>query len=204
MNNQRIFFSRREILLTFFILTLAVSSFGQTLSERADGFNNKRAFHKKNYKVEYDKFKEQTRVHFSNIRIEEGKKSKSGAGGILLGVTFFFDGEILKTNVDDYFLIFQAVCSNWCFLDNHDLRFIADDKKLNLGEGEHSGKVGNIGLLRYEVGTKEAIVYKINRNDLTVIADAKISEFQLGNYEAALTEKRKQMLKNMLDLGTVK
>lgn len=193
-----------KILLIPFILVLTISSFGQTISERADAFNNKRVFHKKNYKVEYDKFKEQTKVQFSNIRIEEGKKSKSGAGGILLSVTFFFDGEILKTNVDEYFLIFQAVCRSWCFLDNHVLRFIADDKKLNLGEGEHSGKVGNVGLLRYEVGTEEAIVYKINRNDLSAIADAKTSEFQLGNYEAALTEKHKQMLKNMLLLGTVK
>lgn len=189
-------------LLPLFILMFVFTVDGQTLAEKANAFNNKRTFHVKNYKVEYDKFKEKTRVYFSKTRIEEGKKSKARAGGVLLSVNFFFDGESLKSDVDEYFLFFEAVCREWCFLENNTLRFIADDKRINIGDGEHNGKIGNVGLLRYTLGVKESIVYKINRTDLTTIANAKMSEFQLGNYEAVLNDKHKRILKNMLALGS--
>jgi hypothetical protein len=152
------------------ILVFAFTAFGQSLQDKIEKFEKH-----KFYKVDYDKFKDTTKVSFRYVYLKGTKESKSAAGAVSFGIIFFFDGQTVASGVDKFYITFDATCGSWCFLKDHSLLFLNDGQKLDLGDGSHDGKVASAG--RYDLSAgrsgitvSEFMVYTIRRDDLTVIA----------------------------------
>ncbi len=185
------------------ILVFAFTAFGQSLQDKIEKFENR-----KSYKVDYDKFKDTTKVSFRDVYLGDTKGSKSAAGAVAFGIIFFFDGQTVKSDVDKLYITFAATCGSWCFLKDHSLLFLNDGQKLDLGDGSHDGTVASAGRSGYyssagrsSIIVSESMVYTIRRDDLVVIANSKLSEFQLGSFEAVFSDAAKQVVKNMLSLS---
>ena len=176
------------------ILVFAFTAFGQSLQDKIEKFEKH-----KFYKVDYDKFKDTTKVSFPYVYLKGTKESKSAAGAVGFGIIFFFDGQAVTSDVDKFYITFDATCGSWCFLKDHSLLFLNDGQKLDLGDGSHDGKVASAG--RSGITVSEFMIYTIRRDDLTVIANSKLSEFQLGSFEAVFSDYAKKVVKNMLSLS---
>lgn len=150
--------------------------------------------------MRFDKFKNQTTVKMPIVEIPPTAQSRSEARKLKISLYFRFEGETLKQNAEVFGLVFYSICRQWCFLQNHELIFLADDKSLNLGNGNHDGRIYTT---RYGSGVNEQIWYPITRADLTAISKSKTTEFQLGNFEGVFSNDLKALITNMLTAGTV-
>lgn len=164
--------------------------FGQSMEEKIKTFTDKRA-----YKISYDKFKDKTTVFFRAYFIDRTKNSKSAVKRITFGAGFSFTGQKLE-NVDEFIFVFESYENKWSFLDNYSLIFLVDGNKITF-KGNRNGEISRFGNT-----VTETLTYSVSRKDFEVIANSKVSEFQLANFEAELKDKPKQMVKNMLALAT--
>lgn len=153
--------------------------------------NNKR------FEIEYDKFKDSSVVRFSSFSIYS---AKPGGGIIYFGLSFPFEGNVLKSTPDRINLFFLSSGAAWRFLKLHNLIFILDDERLDLGEGRHNGRINSAG----RSAVSESVTFSLTTDELEEIADSKQTELQLGAFEGKLTAEHKQMIKDFIKLGTIK
>ena len=166
---------------------------GQSLQDKINSFENKSA-----YKIDYDKSKDRTSVKIGELPVKRIDESKSPVNTVLMGATFSFEGEALKGDVEEFNLYFQSFCPRWCFLENHSLIFLIDNEKLDFASGEFNGKVGH----GHGEDVTETMIFKVRAADLEAIANAQTSKAQLGKMVFVLNDSHKQMLKNIVELGT--
>lgn len=128
--------------------------------------------------VAYDKFKDVT-----NVRLFEMSSP------LAMITSFSYGGAKLTKDVDTFYLFFSGSrCSGFCFNDAA-LILLID------GERFHGG---------YRKGLGDSTIYRISRDDIKRIADAKLVEYQVGRFEGKWEEKTLAKFKTLLDLGTAK
>ena len=177
------------------ILALAAVGLGQSFQTRLETFDKP-----KDFKVEYDKFKDTTRVAMTKGKSWHTKKSKAGMDEIDVRAEFTAPGQSLEKNIDKFWLIFEGGGSEWTFLNNRSLIFLLDGEQLDLGDGEHDGSV-RLG------GVDERVVFSVDRSEFEQIINAKNIEMQLGSFEGTINNRTLyrtlSKLKGLFDLGTV-
>lgn len=133
----------------------------------------------------YDKFKDQTVVSFNDGYVI-GKDAVHGR-------IKFYAYYVEKKGEREYFLRFT---------DTNHLRLKFDDRRnlifLVLGERIDFGK-GGYNVTNEKYGLKESMTFPATKGDLELIARSPKVEFQLGTFEAELSEKQKQGVKELLE-----
>lgn len=171
----------------------AFTANGQSLKDKINTFKHKNA-----YKVEYDKTEDRTHVEFGELPINRTGGTETRVKTVFMGAAFSFEGEAVPDNVEEFDLYFQSFCSRWCFLENHSLIFSTNTEKIYPKKDNFNGTVGHG---RGEDVT-ETMIFTFSRADLEKIVTAGKSEFQLGKFVSVLQDEHKQVLKNILELGT--
>lgn len=192
----------KHIFSILLILVFAFSAFGQKtvdeLKTQAKPFKNS-----KRYSIQYDKFEDRTLVNcvgFNLISNMAGAMSII-AGGVgaqptmmFLGSGFMFSGNKLEAEPDEYFLIFNYSGAQWQFLRTSKLIALADDERIQFGDGEAIRDVKRGGV-------SELIAFKATKEQMQKLVLAKNLEIKVGNYATPLKDEYKEMFSNVLDLA---
>lgn len=175
-----------KILIPILFLAAAVSAFGQALQERIDRLDDS-----KTYTVKYDKFKDETTVTGRvGFRPPKGHLIDT----LELAMVAKFPGQTITQDADIYDCYFIPHYSRtWVFLHDTNLIMLLDGTKRDFGRGKQGGNV-------YLGGVNEWVYFKMSREDLQAMADAKTVEIQLGSYEGRISTKSQPRLGTFLDL----
>lgn len=130
-------------------------------------------------KAEYDKFKDQSLVIYTDyapLRVDAG---------------FTINGRTVETDVNDFFFEFSDTChSGFCF--NGDIDFLV------IIDGGKPVKIAS----RTRVLADE-VVFRVDRDTLSTFAAAnKQIEFQVGNLEGVWKKRHIENFKALLTVGT--
>lgn len=182
-------------LLPFFILLFTFSVFAQekTIEDKIKTFANAKRF-----QISYDKFKDKTTIQFGWFNVSGSKENQSNAFFLSFGAAFAYAGQA-PAQPENYTLWFSSSTSKWAFLDRRHLIFLVDGERIDIGDGNRSGKVSSG---RY-VSVTEAMSYVISATVFQKIANGKSVEFQLGKFTAALKAEHTQMLKDIQSLTAI-
>ncbi len=149
------------------------------------------------YKVQYDKFKDQTRIFSGFFPASKSSLYIMTNRMISIGSAFFFDGQMLIKAPSEFYILFETSGGDWAFLKDHHFYAIADGERMDLGDGEHDGDV-KLG------GVSEYLIYKLTSENFHKIASAKKLEIKIGQYETELKDDTIQSFKNIESLAVVK
>lgn len=200
-----------KVFILIAILLLSFASFGQdapapkTIEELK---KQKKPFkHDNQYVIHYDKFEDESRVQcvgFNLIGFGENLAEvlAGGIGGrrgnvsvLMLGSGFGFKGDTLKEEPSDYYLYFYYSGEQWKFLRNTKLIALLDgETRIQFGEGE---AIRNIGY----GGVTEIIGFKVTKEQLLQMANAKLVEIKIGSYVKPLKKEYQEMFANIVKLG---
>lgn len=173
-----------KALIFLVVLLNAGLLFGQSVS--IEDLKSKAKSEKlKNVTIFYDKFRDLSAVGIKPQVID------SSSGGILpilatgsprpsalvLGVTGYFPGSVLKKSVDEFEILFGWGGSKWSPSDQDTtLYLIVDGQRFELKPNRRENSNPTYpGTMR-----PEALIYLVPRSDLEKIASAQIVEFRLG------------------------
>ncbi len=196
---------------TLTLLTILVMSFAAFPQEKftktvKEIEQQKKPFKNSNrYTAIYDKFEDQTVVRCFGFNLISNLVGalQIVAGGtgtqpsmIFLGAGFHFPGDTLKESVEDYFILFDYSGEEWQFLRKSKLIALIDGERVQFGDGEavHDTTRG---------GVSERIGFKVTREQLQKLSEAKKVEIKIGNYATPLKPEYMQMFGNVLKLGDV-
>jgi hypothetical protein len=122
----------------------------------------------------YDKFKDVT--YLSTEAIKLGPR-----------VTMVVKGVQEKGAISPYLVVYSGSRS-WMFLRSRGLIFLADNERIDLGDGSHDGKVSTG---TYSTGgVRETIIYRIDRAHLEKLANAASVEVKLGYLETKVEDRK--------------
>lgn len=201
----------KNLLSLIFIFVLSAAAFGQAaplaektvkqLQQQSKPFKNKNR-----YLVLYDKFEDRTTVRcvgFNLISNMAGALAIVAGGSgtqppmIFLGAGFMFSGDTLKESVTDYFIIFDYSGEEWKFLKTSKLIALVDGgERIQFGEGEAVRDVERGGVT-------ERIGFKVSKEQLQKLSQAKTVEIKIGNYATPLKQEYLNMFGNILKLGDI-
>ena len=141
--------------------------------------------------VTYDKFGDNTSVRTESVR------TPVFMNGSLFMATSCLHKGITLADIDDLHcsLVFRSSSRSWQFLKSRELIFLADNERINLGEGSHDGDVSRS---RYSSGVTERMTYKVSRSDLEKLAKASLVEIKLGYAVGRLDPKDLKGIKDVL------
>lgn len=128
--------------------------------------------------VKYDKFKDASIVSFDGGRVGIAK----------FHAYYTFKGE--RPSEPDYWLMFSASCPRLCFVKERTLIFLADGERIELGRGHYDYNPRAV--------RDERVIYSITKAQIEALASGRDVSFQLGRFEAELTEKQKKGIKELL------
>ncbi|MEP7077076.1 MAG: hypothetical protein ABI878_14820 [Acidobacteriota bacterium] len=168
------------------ILLLAIAGSAQTIQDRIKALDDS-----KTYAVKYDKFKDETTVTGRvGFRLPKGHIIDT----MELEMNGTFPGQTPNQDIAEFQCYFiQHYSQSWVFLHDQHLIMLLDGVKVDFGQGKQGGEA-RLG------GVDEWVYFKISREDLQKIADAKTVEIQLASYEGRISQKTQPRLKAFLDL----
>jgi len=146
----------------------------------------------KKFTVTYDKFQDITRVSSQILVVKIG--TGLFKSNLLMRISCAGKGRDLQKTGRQYYIAFEAFSSDWSFLRNHDLIFLTEAGRVNVGDGSWDGRVSKPLLT---VGVSEYMSFVVNEADLRTLAESRSIEFQLGSYEAVLDSKHREAFQNM-------
>lgn len=156
------------------------------------------------YSADYDKFEDETIVTVSlSVKDESFKlsdltsKSSTELYGIDLTALFWFEGQELQKDVDEFVLRFTAVSRKWRWSDEKDLIAIIDGERVKLGNGKRVSKVRKGG------SVYESLSWTVPKATFEKIANGKSVEVRVGSDEIKFNSKQLQRLKGFLSLAIV-
>lgn len=189
----------RKTLVLLLLLTLCppflVQDKPQTEADfklKIKGFKNNKRF-----AVDYDKFKDQTRIAVGTFSVGgDGTYIMSGAM-LSMGAYFFFNGKELKDEVAHYILYFNSSSTDWRFLRDSRLYALVDGERFELGEGTRRSEVRRGGVT-------EQLLYKLPAETFKKFADAKLVEFRVGAVELKLKDEHMIAFRDLQSLAVLK
>lgn len=187
---------KKSIICIIFII-FATSVFGQDVSEglktQIKTFKNKGRFN-----VKYDKFEDKTTVVYQG-NVLNGTMSFM-ASGVMIQLHAAYG---LRTNGEKPFkgflLFFKTFGSNFAFLKNQTLFILADDKRIEMGEGSRDSNIGR-GLFG-ETRINEIVAWEISEEQLEILGNAKSLEIKLGGKEFKIKDDDKEAFLNLIKLS---
>ncbi len=197
------------IISTLLFLT-TFSNFGQETINNPSSSRNKEKFNelisqfsnKERYSVQYDKFKDITviRTPYSNLN-----KRTQILRSLHISAAFVFNTDTMKEDEDYFTVFFNATGNKWSFIPNKNLYIIAGGRRLDLGEGDRTGEIDSNRTLRSvrDISVTESVNFLVSREIIEQVTNSEKVEMKLGDVEFELTVEAKQMLKNLLILGTL-
>jgi hypothetical protein len=182
-------------LVLLILALLAPATFAQSnIDRKLATLTNKDAF-----TVKYDKFKDQTAIHFEDGRISNDKGYDPAS--LKLRGLFVFPGESLSADhVEGVGLSFKSNTRDWTFLRSNRLIIIADGKRFDLGDAHRTSNV-NSGSRYTSVSVTETLLYVIPWSDFQKIANASAVEMQIGIFEGKFDDKTLGLIKSLAILG---
>ncbi len=196
------------ILILLTILLVSLATFGQEAATKTvkEIEQQKKPFKNSNrYFATYDKFEDLTIVRCVGFNLISNMTGAlqivaGGAGTrpsmIFLGAGFQFSGDTLKTTPTDYFILFDYSGEEWQFLKKSKLIALIDDERVQFGDGDALRDVERGGVT-------ERIGFKISKEQLKKLSEAKKVEIKIGNYATPLKAEYLVMFGNILKLGDV-
>jgi endonuclease YncB( thermonuclease family) len=104
---------------------------------------------------------------------------------------FYSDGSGIKAKKNVYLVGIGSESRDFKFLEYNELIVTADNQKIIIGEARRvAGKNAN--------GVRETLLYKIQKNVLTKIANAKNVEIKVGTYSRRLNSEIQVLLSNLM------
>lgn len=173
-------------------LLLATSAFAQSIQERITKLENP-----KDVMMVYDKFKDLTTVKSKQFVSKALKTSHTKSSSIGVIGAFQFPGEAMTGEADYIWLYFDTSNYDWTYLDNHNLIVIADNIRVDVGDGIREAPVGSAGIGL----VSEKLSYKLTRSDYAKIVNARTVEIQLGPFEGTIEKSGIAKLRNILFLS---
>lgn len=186
---------------TFFticIIGLSMSAFAQkseeTLKKEAKGFKNS-----KRYIVKYDKFTDKTTVIYSGSLLNSTLSYMSSGTMMNINVAYEFKSQTSKNPIDKFVLFFRSSGKNWSFLKDRSLYVLADENRIEMGNGSHDSDIGRS--LFGDVRTNEILAFEITKNQLSEFGNAKTLEIKLGGREFKIKDEDKTAFLNTIKLS---
>ena len=184
-------------LLPLFILLLTASGFGQSFKEKIAKLDKP-----KFYKVDYDKFKDQSTV-VTPTTLQKRAKGRSPGFGVQVGITF--KGIEPKDGVL-YWIAFANRDTEWQMLNIETAILLADGKRIDLIGGQRTSKVGSGGRLfgslsGSSVWVDEKMFFSLAAEVAQTLSESKVVEVQIGKIEVVFVNETLIYLKNLLSLS---
>lgn len=154
--------TRVWILLTLLLATGV--TFGQTVPKPPKGVEAK-----------YDRFKDTTTVSMRGV----------GRGYASMDIVFFYDGQTISKDVEDFYLVFSAFgrCSGFCF-NRADLILLIDGQRERLS---------------YIDALTDRALFVASREILTRIANADTVEYQVGSRDGKVRDDGPRRIRELLE-----
>lgn len=178
----------KTLILVLLLLCPAVFS-AQEIEQRAKGLRNSKKF-----SVEYDKFKDETRVAVGPFSISDSLQNTRGFLSLRMTIRFYHAGRELKQPADDFALLFRSYSREWRFLKNHDLFMLVDGERIAVGNSDYDGDVERNGV-------SEFMLYSLSPDLIRRLAGAKQVEFKVGRVEIKLNEEHLQAIRDLYSLS---
>lgn len=129
--------------------------------------------------AKYDKFEDETTISLTPMQLDFGPQD-GRMQKLYVDVQYSFKGIKTEIPIKNALIMFNVRCSSWCYPNNHQLIFLADGKRIDLGSGQRVSQTDRVGSKVY---TLEVLGYDISSADLKTIGNAKSLEMQLGFLE---------------------
>lgn len=191
----------KKILLTSvvsFVVALGVS--GQE-SKSLDEL--KRQAKKNSQSVKYDKFDDFTRIRgdiYDMITLKETLSNAfindNGIRALNFTTVIVFPGDTLTETNGIYLIIFGSQSERFKFTRNARLTFLFDGQRLRYEPIEKDWDVDGL------VGEK--LVFRVTREELEMLANAKKLEMKLGDFEKKMNERHQKVMRQTLTMGDMK
>lgn len=166
--------------LVFLALSICPCALGQTdgLQQRIKTFRNSKRF-----AVNYDRFKDQTRVSVGPFIPKS----------VTIEARFYFKGKQLADPITDAYLMLRSYGSDWRFLNNRTLYAIIDSERINFGEGNRVSfiQLGSVS---------ETLIFTVPIETFKKLAHAKSVEFKVSDAEFSLNDEHLQAFRDLLSL----
>jgi hypothetical protein len=187
----------KTLLSITLILVFNFCAFGQTSIQ--DLKNELKTFKDTNdrqYKITYDKFTDKSRVLYLGDIVSS---SLLPGRMVQLLAAFVFEGDKLTSDVSEYALMFESTGKDWEFLRNRELYVLADGERMVLGEGLRESDIKRTLFMGYQ--TSELLGFRVTREQLEKMANAKSLEMKVGERVIKLKSSSQKGFRNMLELG---
>jgi hypothetical protein len=178
---------RMKILLLTILLLFPAISPAQGLEDKIKGFRNSKRF-----TVNYDKFKDASRVDVGPFDVGDSIRS-TRIYSLKMTARFFYTGRDPHGPDQDFALLFRSRSGEWQFLKNHELNMLIDGERVSIGEAEYDGDIERSGV-------SEFMGYLIPPDVFKRLASARQVEFKIGRWEVALKDEHLQALRDLLSL----
>lgn len=175
----------------------SVSAFGQSIQEKIAKLEKP-----KSYKVDYDKFKDQSTV-FTPTTLQKRAKGLAPGFGVQVGITF--KGIEPKDGVL-YWIAFANRDTEWQMLNVDTAILLADGKRIDLTGGKRTSNVSSGGRLGRITGSSgwvdERMVFFLPAEVARTLSESKVVEVQIGKIEVVFVNDTLIHLKNLIFLAT--
>jgi hypothetical protein len=171
------------LLLSLFVAPLALPDQTDDLQHRAKAFRNNKKF-----KVEYDRFKDETRVSVGWF-IPDSRT-------VEIEAYYFFKGKQPTETVAEIYFVLRTYSrsGDWRFLNNRTLYGTVDGERLDFGEGRRSSHIEPHIL-------SESLRFSIPTEMFKRIASAKSAEFKIAAVEFALNGEHLAAFRDLISLA---
>ncbi len=112
---------------------------------------------------------------------------------LTLSVYFQFKGKTLNGAVNNFTIRANSKSIKDKFSVSNKIQFIVDQERIAINNGDYLMSSGGAG---------EYLFFKVNKNTLQKIIDAKKVEYRVGAYEGYLTVSERDKIKILIALGT--
>ena len=170
-----------------------------------------------NCNTDYDRFADESYsvCFFDLVGFGEGfgKIFSGGLSGktpaeppsFVINIGFGFKGDKFTQDINNFIIIVETTDTEWKLLKNSAFYAIADSERFNFGDGKliDSDFTVEPGYKGLRVGTSETVSFKVTREELRKLADAKLTEIRIGTREQKLKKKQQDIIKSILALAVV-
>lgn len=178
----------KTLILALILLCPAILP-AQEIEQRVKGLRNSKKF-----SIEYDKFKDETRVAVGPFSISDSLQNTRGFLSLRMIIRFFHAGRELKQPADDFALVFHSDSREWRFLKNHDLYMLVDGERIAVGEADYDGDVERDGV-------SEFMRYSLSPDLIRRLAAAKQVQLKIGRVEVELKDEHLQAFRDLYSLS---
>jgi hypothetical protein len=179
------------IILAFSLSGFAQKTESQLKTEVKEFKNNRR------YIVKYDKFTDKTTVVYQGSVL--GSTMSYVASGTMIQLHAAYGFRAGDKPYEGYILYFKSSGKNWSFLKDQSLYVLADDKRIEMGDGKRDSDI-NRGIFG-EYRTSEFLGFEMSKEQLAELGNAKNLEIKLGGREFKIKDDDKQAFLNLIKLS---